>query len=146
MDHIGEPIAVTVEEPLQRLRVTVAPNRAGIEADLVFTGRAAPIEEPRFTRRVGSRTLMDVTRMTQNGAYAGWIAIDGRRHDVGGMLGFGPVEHGDDETFHSDWEKLAFGLTLASIARKAAACDNVDATRASERGGRGGHETCPTAG
>ncbi len=36
--------------------------------------------------------------------------------------------------------------TLASIARKAAACDNVEATRASERGGRGGHETCPTAG
>lgn len=37
-------------------------------------------------------------------------------HDVGGMLGYGPVERGDDEVFHADWEKLAFGLTLASIA------------------------------
>jgi hypothetical protein len=87
LDTRVDPIAVIVEEPLRQLRVTVAPNGSGIEADLVFTGRAAPIEEPRFTRRVGSRTLMDVTRMTQNGAYAGWIAIDGRRHDVGGMLG-----------------------------------------------------------
>jgi hypothetical protein len=87
LDTRVEPIAVTVEAPLERLRVTVAPNAAGIEADLVFTGRAAPIEEPRFTRRIGSRTLMDVTRMTQNGRYNGWIAADGRRHDVRGMLG-----------------------------------------------------------
>lgn len=87
LDTRVDPIAVTVEAPLERLRVTVGPNAAGIEADLLFTGRAAPIEEPRFTRRIGSRTLMDVTRMTQNGRYEGWIAVDGRRHDVSGMLG-----------------------------------------------------------
>jgi hypothetical protein len=87
LDTQVAPIAVTVEEPLQRLRLTVGANAAGIEADLLFTGRAFPIEEPRFTRRIGSRTLMDVTRMTQNGRYAGWIAVDGVRHDVEGMTG-----------------------------------------------------------
>lgn len=37
-------------------------------------------------------------------------------HDVGGVLGHGPVDHGDGRTFHAEWEELAFGLTLASIA------------------------------
>ncbi len=87
LDTQVAPISVTVEEPLRRLRLTVGPNEEGIEADLVFTGRSAPIEEPRFTRRVGSRMLMDVTRMTQNGTYEGWIDIDGKRHDLTGAWG-----------------------------------------------------------
>ena len=37
-------------------------------------------------------------------------------HDVGGMLAYGEVPKGDGKTFHSEWERLAFGLTLASIA------------------------------
>jgi nitrile hydratase len=36
-------------------------------------------------------------------------------HDLGGMHGFGPVEIEKDEpVFHSEWEKRAFALTLAS--------------------------------
>jgi hypothetical protein len=53
----------------------------------VFEGRAFPIEEPRFTRRIGPRTLLDYTRLTQNGRYAGWIEVDGERHDVNGFVG-----------------------------------------------------------
>jgi hypothetical protein len=87
LDTRVEPVGVTVEEPLRRLRLTVGANEAGIEADLVFTGRAAPIEEPRFTRRIGSRTLMDVTRMTQNGTYEGWVSVDGDRIDLAGAWG-----------------------------------------------------------
>lgn len=35
-------------------------------------------------------------------------------HDLGGMHGFGPVEPEPDEpAFHADWERRAFGLTLA---------------------------------
>jgi len=35
-------------------------------------------------------------------------------HDLGGMHGFGPVEPEPDEpVFHADWERRAFGLTLA---------------------------------
>jgi nitrile hydratase subunit beta len=35
-------------------------------------------------------------------------------HDVGGMHGFGPVmPEADEPVFHGDWERRAFGLTLA---------------------------------
>lgn len=38
-------------------------------------------------------------------------------HDMGGMMGFGPVtEEADEPTFHADWERRAFGLTMAAMA------------------------------
>jgi nitrile hydratase len=38
-------------------------------------------------------------------------------HDVGGMHGFGPVNPEPDEpVFHAEWERRAFGLTLAMAA------------------------------
>ena len=87
MDTHAGPVTVTVEEPLHRLRLTIAPNESGISGDLLFTGRAPPIEEPRFTRRIGSRTLMDVTRLTQGGEWSGWIEAAGVRRDVTGWRG-----------------------------------------------------------
>ncbi|MFA9201194.1 MAG: hypothetical protein ACEQR8_08415 [Cypionkella sp.] len=77
MDLACGPIRIEIVEPLHELRVIV--EGEGIAADLTFTGRAFPIEEPRFTWRVGPRTVMDYTRLTQNGHYAGWIEVDGRR-------------------------------------------------------------------
>jgi hypothetical protein len=87
MDTHAGPVTVTVEEPLQRLRLTIAPSESGISGDIVFTGRAAPIEEPRFTRRQGSRTLMDVTRLTQGIEANGWIEAGGVRREVAGWRG-----------------------------------------------------------
>lgn len=74
--HVG-PIAIEVVEPLRRLTVRV--DGEGIKAELHFTGRAFPIEEPRFVHRIGPRTYMDYTRLTQNGHYTGWVEIDGVR-------------------------------------------------------------------
>ncbi|ASJ91494.1 hypothetical protein [Porphyrobacter sp. CACIAM 03H1] len=71
------PIRIEIIQPLQQLRVIV--DGEGIAADITFTGRAFPIEEPRFTWRVGPRTVMDYTRLTQNGHYDGWIEVDGAR-------------------------------------------------------------------
>ena len=48
-----------------------------LAADLTITGRAFPIEEPRFTRRIGPRMMMDLTRMTQNGRWSGTLKMDG---------------------------------------------------------------------
>jgi hypothetical protein len=80
------PIRIEILEPLQRLRLIV--DGEGIAADLTFTGRAFPIEEPRFTWRIGARTMMDYTRLTQNGHYNGWIEVDGARAVLpGGSLG-----------------------------------------------------------
>ena len=79
MDLQVGPIRIEIVEPLQQLRVTV--DGEGIKADLTFTGRAFPIEEPRFIHRIGPRTFMDYTRLTQNGHYTGWIEIDGVRQE-----------------------------------------------------------------
>ena len=75
------PITLQVVEPLKRLRLIVAEHE-GIAADITFAGRAFPIEEPRFTRRIGPRAFMDYTRLTQNGRYDGWIEVDGRREAI----------------------------------------------------------------
>lgn len=76
------PIAIDVVEPLKSLRVTVGDNEHGIRADITFHARAIPLKEPRFTRRNGPRTLMDLTRLTQNGTYEGWIEVKGERIEV----------------------------------------------------------------
>jgi nitrile hydratase subunit beta len=47
--------------------------------------------------------------------------------DLGGMMGFGPVEPEDDEpVFHAEWERRAFALTLAMGAT---GTWNLDASR-----------------
>ena len=75
------PISIEVIEPLHALKVTVE-ETDGICAEFTFTGRAFPIEEPRFIRRLGPRAFMDYTRMTQNGHCRGWISLDGERHAI----------------------------------------------------------------
>jgi hypothetical protein len=86
MDLSVGPIRIEIIEPLKVLHVIVD-EQDGISADLTFTGRAFPVEEPRFTRRIGPRTFMDYTRMTQNGDWSGWIEVDGVRQDVAGSVG-----------------------------------------------------------
>jgi hypothetical protein len=81
------PIEVEVLEPLRSLRVRVSSPEYGIAADCVFSARARACEEPRFTRRVGGRTLMDLTRLTQNGEWRGHLEFDGRRSSVDGFWG-----------------------------------------------------------
>ncbi|WP_240344681.1 hypothetical protein [Novosphingobium sp. THN1] len=74
------PVSIEIVEPLKVLRVRV--RGEGLAAELTFTGRAFPIEEPRFVHRIGPRTFMDYTRLTQNGHYTGWIEVDGERIDL----------------------------------------------------------------
>ena len=76
------PVGIEVVEPLRTLRLVVS-ECEGISADLTMTGRAFPIEEPRFTHRIGSRLIMDYTRMTQNCIWSGSIEIDGGRQELG---------------------------------------------------------------
>ena len=80
MDLAVGPIRIEIVEPLHALRLIV--DGEGMAADILFTSRAFAIEEPRFTHRIGTRTFMDYTRMTQNGTYAGWIEVGGVRCDI----------------------------------------------------------------
>ena len=74
--HIG-PFRVDVKEPLKQIHIRLTETE-GVAAELMFTGRASPIEEPRFSHRQGTRMLLDCTRMTQNGSWAGMIRLDGK--------------------------------------------------------------------
>jgi hypothetical protein len=85
MDLKVGPIAIEVLEPLQKLRVTVSGE--GLAAELTFEGRAFPIEEPRFVKRLGPRLFMDYTRLTQNCRVTGWIEVDGDRQQLSGWTG-----------------------------------------------------------
>ncbi|MBA3940224.1 MAG: hypothetical protein C0520_03330 [Sphingopyxis sp.] len=78
------PIAVTIDVPLETLTLRIAANDGPLAAELTFTGRHFPIEEPRFIRRNGTRLFMDYTRMTQNGHWSGWLSVDGERVTVDG--------------------------------------------------------------
>lgn len=82
-----KPISVAVVEPLKRIRVRVDDNEHGVSAELLFTGRADPIQEPRFTWRMGTRTIMDLTRMSQSCACEGWIEVAGERLTVRNWYG-----------------------------------------------------------
>ena len=79
MDTRVGPIAVEVQEPLHRHRLVVDAPEHDLKADLVMTSRVVVQEEPRFTRRVGSQLIMDSTRLTQNGDWAGEIEFRGRK-------------------------------------------------------------------
>jgi hypothetical protein len=73
------PVRVEVVEPLRILRVLVESPEHGLRADVTFTARTLPVEEPRFHRLAGSRVVMDYTRLTQWGAWSGWIDVDGEQ-------------------------------------------------------------------
>lgn len=75
------PLRVEVLEPLKSIRLSLDLNE-GLGFDGTFTGRSSPIEEPRFCYRQGSRMLIDCTRMTQNGRWAGKLNVDGIETDI----------------------------------------------------------------
>ena len=81
------PILLEVLEPLQKLRLKINDPDHGVQAELVFSGLSAPIEEPRFTYRAGPRTIMDLTRMTQSGRWQGEVKINGEVMAVDGWSG-----------------------------------------------------------
>jgi hypothetical protein len=87
MDLTVGPISIEVVEPLKRLKLVIDAPDQGLKAEILFEGRAFPVEEPRFIRRNGPRAFMDYTRLTQNGRYTGWIELDGRRESVDGFMG-----------------------------------------------------------
>jgi hypothetical protein len=72
------PIRIDIDKPIERTTVTIAENDGPVSGRITMTARHFPIEEPRFTRRVGTRLLMDVTRMTGNGDWEGALTVNGQ--------------------------------------------------------------------
>ncbi len=88
------PIAVSILEPFRRLGVQVAKNEWGLAAELEFRARAVPFLEPHFFRRnhVGA-VVMDYTRVTQHGSWAGSFELDGTRLELDGKRWLGTRDH-----------------------------------------------------
>jgi hypothetical protein len=86
MDTQVGPVRIEVVEALKSIRLVVS-DHEGISADLLFEGRSAPIQEPRFTRRNGARMFMDLTRFTVNCRVTGWVEVDGKREVYTAGLG-----------------------------------------------------------
>jgi hypothetical protein len=78
------PLSIHIEQPLRKSRIVLADNDSGMTIDVTMTARHAPVEEPRFTRRIGTRSLMDYTRMTQNVEWSGSVSVDGYRFELDG--------------------------------------------------------------
>lgn len=81
MDLQVGPISIEILEPLKRLRLRLEETE-GVAVDLTFEGRAFPIEEPRFTHRIGPKVFMDLTRLTQNARVTGTITVEGRSEEL----------------------------------------------------------------
>lgn len=72
------PMRIEVLEGLKRLRIAIAPNDSGIEADLVFDGSHEPRLEPRQIQRRNGRVIHDVMRYCQSSHYTGWVKAGGQ--------------------------------------------------------------------
>lgn len=73
------PLRVEVSVPMKTIRVVVAPNETGIEADLTFRARTAACEEPPMDQHRDGRLIMRTSRFTQFGTWEGHITTSGER-------------------------------------------------------------------
>jgi hypothetical protein len=76
------PINVEIVEPLKVIRVHIDAPDAGISAHLEFNARGPAFEEPHYRWAPGNLTVFDITRLTQNGTWTGWIQTPSRRIEV----------------------------------------------------------------
>ena len=74
--HVG-PVTVTIVEPLRVLRMDVDDRESGVAASLTFSARGPVFEEPHYLWSTGNRTVFDITRLTQNGTWRGWVRAGG---------------------------------------------------------------------
>ena len=81
------PLSLVIVNPMQETRIKLADNEGGLTGSLTASARHEAIEEPRFTRRQGTRMMMDLTRATQNIEWSGTLNLRGHKIDVGGCRG-----------------------------------------------------------
>ena len=66
---------IEIIEPLKELKILLEDKEKEISADISFTGRFEPMQEPRMIIKNGPRVSMDSTRMTQHGSWNGVIRL-----------------------------------------------------------------------
>ena len=76
------PVSVVVEEPLQSMRLLIAPNDGPISGELRWQALLPPEEEAPHFERIDGRVVQDYQRFNQVGRVDGWLEVAGRRLDV----------------------------------------------------------------
>jgi hypothetical protein len=116
------PVRIEIVEPMQTLRVHIEDE--AIRAELTFTARGPAFEEPHYRWAPGNLTIFDITRLTQNGTWSGYIQVAGDRIEVTNTWmgtrdrswGIRPIGRqepnaapdGDPPTFYWLWAPLNF--------------------------------------
>ena len=77
MDVSVGPMRVEIIEPLEKLRVVVAPNDADVSMDIVWTASHAAFEEPRQYLRTKGTVMFDTQRFAQMGRWEGTLNVAG---------------------------------------------------------------------
>lgn len=76
------PLRIEVLEPMERIRLVVAPNEGTVHGELEWRGTFAPQEERHHFNRSWGRVLEDYARYDQIGELSGWLEIAGDRHEL----------------------------------------------------------------
>ena len=85
------PLHYEVVEPLETVRFALDPtDSVPIAFDFTITGLLPPIFEERDRRwdPQGMRVVTDLLRYHQPGRVAGWLDLDGERHELDAWVGF----------------------------------------------------------
>ncbi|MGI9292480.1 MAG: hypothetical protein ACR2PS_00735 [Pseudomonadales bacterium] len=86
--NIG-PLRIEVIEPMRAIRLVLAPNDTGVEAELTFHACTAPTEEPMNRRAEGVHVIMENSRFTQFGFWQGYFSVNGERTEVARATTYG---------------------------------------------------------
>ena len=62
--------------------MVLGPNETGIECDLIFSARTFPHLEPKNVMYDELRCIMNTSRFTQLGCWAGHFSVNGERTEV----------------------------------------------------------------
>jgi hypothetical protein len=84
--HEAGPLSWSVEEPLRRWRLLLAPSEFGVELDVVWEARA-PAWSGDVTVRDGENVSSSFEHLFQSGLYYGTLTLDGTPTDVTGWYG-----------------------------------------------------------
>jgi hypothetical protein len=73
--HECGPLAIEAVEPLNRLRLTIAPNAGGLSGELEWSGIIPAHEERHHFKRTLGRVVEDYSRYDQIGECSGWLTV-----------------------------------------------------------------------
>lgn len=76
------PLRIEVVEGMRVHRLVTLPNESGIEMDIRFVASMDTYEEEHHFRRRRGKVTEDMERYHQCGRFEGWIALDGKRHEL----------------------------------------------------------------